>query len=112
MCSSGHSWDRYSVKEIPGIATGLQLNLDWAAQSWEGCSLPIDAGAAPPFEVPVSQVTTSWQRPSIRLVERILAAKEVDPSADTSEFEEEVDRIVYNLYGLTDEKIAVVEGTI
>ncbi len=45
-----------------------------------------------------------------RLVERILSSKEVDPSVDTSEFEPEIDRLVYNLYALTDEEIATVEG--
>lgn len=44
------------------------------------------------------------------LVERILAAKRADPQADTSELEREIDRLVYALYGLTEEEIAVVEG--
>ena len=39
-----------------------------------------------------------------------MSAKEADPSVDTSEFEAEIDQLVYNLYGLTDEEIAVVEG--
>jgi hypothetical protein len=44
------------------------------------------------------------------LVDRILAAKKADPSADTSALEAEIDQLVYKLYGLTDEEIAVVEG--
>ena len=43
-------------------------------------------------------------------VDRILAAKKADPAADTSALEAEIDRLVYKLYGLTDEEIAVVEG--
>jgi len=31
-------------------------------------------------------------------------------SADTSALESEIDRIVYHLYGLTDEEIKIVEG--
>ncbi len=44
------------------------------------------------------------------LVDRILAAKKTDPTADTSALEAEIDQLVYKLYGLTDEEIAVVEG--
>lgn len=44
------------------------------------------------------------------LVDEILTAKRIDLSADTSEFEEEIDWQVFKLYGLTDEEIAVVEG--
>jgi hypothetical protein len=44
------------------------------------------------------------------LVDRILAAKKADPAADTSALEAEIDQLVYKLYGLTDEEIAVVEG--
>jgi len=45
------------------------------------------------------------------LVSRILAAKAADPVADTTALEREIDEIVYRLYGLTEEEIAIVEGT-
>jgi hypothetical protein len=55
--------------------------------------------------------TSEKQRKGIvDLVSRILAAKAADPAADTSALEEEIDRIVYELYGLTEEEIAIVEG--
>ena len=38
-----------------------------------------------------------------RLSRSILAAKAADPAADTSALEREIDRIVYELYGLTEE---------
>ena len=44
------------------------------------------------------------------LVDRILAAKKADSAADTSVLEAEIDQLVYKLYGLTEEEIAVVEG--
>ena len=43
-------------------------------------------------------------------VDRILAAKDTDPDADVSELENEIDQIVYLLYDLTPEEIAIVEG--
>ncbi len=43
-------------------------------------------------------------------VAHILSAKTADPAADTSALEGEIDRIVYELYGLTEEEIAIVEA--
>ena len=49
----------------------------------------------------VSQIET--------LVDRILAAKRTDPDADVSALENEIDQLVYLLYNLTPEEIAIVE---
>jgi hypothetical protein len=47
----------------------------------------------------------------VTLVDEILIAKKVNPIADTSALEREIDQQVYALYGLTPEEIAIVEGT-
>ena len=44
------------------------------------------------------------------LVEKALGAKEKDSNADISALESEIDQLVYKLYGLTDDEIAIVEG--
>ena len=45
----------------------------------------------------------------IILVDQILAAKKANPNTDTSELEHEIDKLVYELYGLTEEEISVIE---
>ena len=45
-----------------------------------------------------------------KLVGEILTAKKGDRHADTSELEKECDDLVYQLYGLTEEEIKIVEG--
>jgi len=45
-----------------------------------------------------------------RIVEKILSAKKQNPKADTSQSEREIDRLVYKLYELTEEEIAIVEN--
>ncbi len=44
------------------------------------------------------------------LVDQILTTKKTDPNTDTSEKENEIDKLVYGLYDLTDDEIAIVEG--
>ena len=44
------------------------------------------------------------------LVDKVLAAKARESDADTSALEAEIDQLVYKIYGLTDDEIAIVEG--
>ena len=50
------------------------------------------------------------QKTIIELVNKILATKKADTTSDICELEHEIDELVYKLYGLTDEEIAIVEG--
>ena len=59
--------------------------------------------------LPVPQITIEEQQPLIRLVERILAEKATDTTADTSAPEAEIDHLVYQLYELTSEQIEIIE---
>ena len=43
-------------------------------------------------------------------VDAILAAKAVAPNADTTNLENEIDKLVYELYNLTEDEIAIMEG--
>jgi len=43
------------------------------------------------------------------VLDRILSLKRVDPLADICSLEREIDRVVYKIYGLTDEEISIVE---
>ncbi|WP_448520175.1 type IIG restriction enzyme/methyltransferase [Rhodoflexus sp.] len=45
------------------------------------------------------------------LVTNILSIKKQNPSANTTELENQIDQLVYQLYGLTDEEIAIIENS-
>ncbi len=57
-----------------------------------------------------TEIPAAEQEPLKNLVERILLLKKENPQTDTSALEVEIDRMVYKLYDLTEEEIAVVEG--
>ena len=61
-------------------------------------------------ELPIPDVASEKQTPIIELVNQILDAKHTSPDTDTSELEKEIDHLVYALYDLTPEEIAIVEG--
>ena len=58
--------------------------------------------------IPVPKVSAADQLPVVKLVDDVLNAKAADPGANTSELEEKIDRIVYRLYGLTENEVAAV----
>jgi len=41
---------------------------------------------------------------------KTMAAKCADPQAGTSPLEREIDQLVYELYGLTEDEVKIVEG--
>ena len=61
------------------------------------------------FNSQISIVVHERQTEVIELVEEILDAKHTDPEADTSDLEDEIDKLVYELYNLMEDEIAVVE---
>ncbi|RIV17875.1 class I SAM-dependent DNA methyltransferase, partial [Fibrisoma montanum] len=61
-------------------------------------------------QIPIPDISADAQGPFIEKVDAILAAKQEDPKADTSALEAELDQMVYALFALTPEEIAIVEG--
>jgi hypothetical protein len=59
---------------------------------------------------PIPKIPDKSQQPFITLVDQILAAKQKDPNTDTSTLERQIDKMVYELYELTPNEIAIVEG--
>ena len=62
------------------------------------------------MEIPIADVTYEFQNPIVELVNKILEEKKQDPLSDTSLLEREIDKLVYELYGLTEEEIRVIES--
>ena len=59
--------------------------------------------------IPIPKLSAREQYLFIELMEHILTAKAIDPSADVSAIEAKIDMRVYELYGLTATEISAVE---
>ena len=59
--------------------------------------------------LPIPTATPKQQQPIITLVDKILSTKKSDPFANTNTLEQQIDQLVYKLYGLTEEEIKVIE---
>jgi hypothetical protein len=54
------------------------------------------------LEIPIREISDNEQNPFVKLVDHILVTKRASPQTDTSTLGREIDKIVYELYGLTD----------
>lgn len=61
-------------------------------------------------QLPIIKATESQQTKIAEIVDEIIEAKKQDATTDTSKLECKIDELVYQLYGLTDEEIRIVEG--
>lgn len=77
--------------------------IQWFLQTTHPTMKELDIESAP-----IAKISDAEQSPFIRLIDQILEAKSADPEADTSELDESIDWLVYDLYDLTDEETAVV----
>jgi hypothetical protein len=60
--------------------------------------------------IPIPKVSESNQKPLIKLVDKIIELKKSDSKADTSSYEEEIDEIVFKLYGLNSADIKIIDN--
>jgi len=63
-------------------------------------------------QIPVARANRNQSEKIEKTVSQILALKKENPEADTTTLEAEIDRMVYELYGLTEEEMKVVEGVL
>jgi len=73
---------------------------------YQGNNYQIDK--EPLLSIPVPQLTQAQQQPFITLVEQIMQLKQ--QGQPTIALETQIDNMVYALYGLTDQEIAIIEG--
>ena len=58
--------------------------------------------------IPIPNISLTSQQPFITLVDKILEAKQ--QGNDTTVLEKQIDHLVYELYGITEEEKKVIEG--
>ncbi len=95
----------YSTKYVLGVINSKLIN--WYFMQFQSEGLHCYPDDAKQF--PIAKASQEQQQPIIDLVDKILVAKKTNPYADTTSMEKEIDHIVYRLYGLNEEEIALIE---
>jgi len=96
---------KLDIKYILGILNSNLLNYIHA-KSHNSTYISFPSIESLPFAI----AEPSVQQKIVTLVDYILLARRANPQVDTSALEREIDQLVYQLYGLTEEEIKIVEG--
>ena len=93
------------------------LNSKTVAWYYSRLANTLGSGASRGFSIFIKQICVPNIEPTQKtlitnLVNEILAAKAADPDADITDLKNEIDKLVYELYNLTEDEIAIVEGNV
>lgn len=103
--------NEYNLKLLIGILNS-KLESFWLIRKYNSQAMSGEAinVSTPVVEnLPLPDLSENDKQDIINLVNKILTAKKADSSADTTEWEKLIDQKVYELYGLTEDEIKIVE---
>jgi len=100
---------KHYYKYILALLNSRLLNWYYANCFSNNSTLTVNISKTYLEQLPLMDLQEQVQKPFIGLVSKILAAKQRDAEANTTALEREIDQLVYELYGLTEEEIAIVE---
>lgn len=101
--------DRLNLKCLLGLLNSNLIKY-WLRHKGKMQGYLFQIDKEPLLSIPICKPTPDIQTSITKLVERILAAKRANPQADTFKWEKEIDALVYQLYGLTEDEVKIVEG--
>lgn len=101
---------KHYYKYILALLNSKLLNWYYANCFSNNSTLTVNISKTYLEQLPLMDLQEQMQKPLNGLVDRILTAKKRNSEADTKAIEREIDQLVYHLYGLTEDEIAIVEG--
>ena len=93
----------YCIGIINSKLASFWLNITFNSLKMSGEAINVGRNELGMLPIPVNQVDF------MHIINKIIEERKDNPSSDTSKLESEIDRIVYQLYGLTEEEIKIVE---
>jgi adenine-specific DNA-methyltransferase len=99
----------YNAKYILALVNSRLINWFYANRFTNESKLTVNLSKEYLSQIPIARASEDDQNNIMELVNQILAAKSKDSNADTNALEKEIDQLVYQFYGLTEEDIKIVE---
>jgi adenine-specific DNA-methyltransferase len=103
--------ERLNQKYLTGLLNSTLIEF-WLKNKgkMQGNNFQLDK--EPLIDIPLIEIPKPDQQSIIEIVNQILALKKEKPTSDTTDLEAKIDQLVYQLYELTEEEIAIVEGSV
>jgi len=106
ICNQNIELLKYLCAIINSNITSFYIKIKYASSSYCG-GITFTKEMLNNFPIP--NISLEQQKIIINIVDKIISIKKSNPSADTTTFENEIDALVYQLYGLTKEEITIIE---
>ncbi len=107
-----HNFKKYDILFILALLNSKLVDYYYRitneSKHLNGGALPFDTESVK--VIPIPEASTAQQHEIEAIVKQIIAKKSAAPIAYTSDLERQIDQKVYELYGLTDEEIKIIEG--
>lgn len=100
----------FDIKYILSLLNSKLINWFYTLKFTNESKLTVNISKEYLSQLPIQNITLNEQKPFIEIVDQILEGKKND--IDTTDLENQIDQIVYQLYGLTEEEIKIIEGVI
>jgi adenine-specific DNA-methyltransferase len=101
----------FNIYYVLAIVNSKIIRYYWLCRFFDNKKTFPKIKKGPLHSLPIKRCDSIKQGVFVELANQILAAKKINPAADTSALEREIDQHVYALYGLTSEEIAIVESS-
>ena len=98
-----------SLKYLLALLNSKLLNFYYVTEHKSTKKVFSEIQARSVGELPIKLIAAERQEKLVGLVDQILNSKEDDTQADTSTLENEIDKQVYHLYGLTYDEVLVID---
>jgi hypothetical protein len=105
------NFNQIKIKYFLGILNSKLIYL-WLYEKGQRKGENLELFATPLSRIPIKIATPVKQAEIIEIVDQILFYKNMDGKSDIKELEAKIDEIVFQIYGLTEEEIAVVEESV
>ena len=106
-----HDFKKYDILFVLALLNSKLLDYYYRitneSKHLNGGALPFDTESVK--VIPIPDASKAQQQGIEMIIKSILSRKQTSPTTDTSDMEREIDRLVYQLYNLTEEEIAVIE---
>jgi len=101
----------YHIKYILGLLNS-KLYYIWLYHKGKRKGETLELYQKPLSEIPIKKASSDIQNSVVKIVDEIVTLKKTNPNHDTSSLERQIDTVVYDIYGLTDAEIKIIEQSI
>jgi len=100
----------FDIKYVYGLINSRLNKFIWKRKFSDGKALFPKVKKSQLIEIPIANVNFENQKPIIELVNSIFISKSKNNHIDTHKIEVEIDKLVYKIYGLTEDEIKIIEA--